>query len=90
MVLFINFANIRGGGGCGIDESFYFGFFGGEEHLDKASYVDVGGGHGVFDGAGYAAEGGLVEDVVATGDGFLAVGVVADVAFDPQLRTSRT
>jgi len=71
-----------GGRGSSIDKSFYPGFFGSEEHLDKTSHVDVGGGHGIYDASGHTAQGGLVEDVVATGDGFLAVVVVADIAFD--------
>lgn len=76
-----------GGAGGGVNQAGYLGVAGGGEHIEKAADVVFVGGDGVFQRAGHAAQGGLVEDVV---DGkvlgkhqrLAAVVQVADIALD--------
>ena len=66
----------------GIDKAFDLGVAGGYQHVQEAGDVGGVGGDGVGHAAGHAAQGGLVQDVVHTLNGLLAVVQVANVALD--------
>ena len=53
-----------GGTAGGVDEALYFCIAGGNQHVQKAANVGFVGSNRVFKGAGHAAKGGLVKNVV--------------------------
>lgn len=71
-----------GGAAGGVGKAFDLGVAGGHQHVEEAGDVGTVGRDGVFKAAGDAAEGGLVQHVVNTVTGLVAVGQVADVALD--------
>ena len=66
----------------GVGEAFHLGVARGRQHVQKTGDVGGVGGDGVGQAAGDAAQGGLVEDVVNSLAGLLAIGQLADVALD--------
>lgn len=71
-----------GGAGSSVGKAAYFFILGCYQHVQEAVDIGLVGGDGVFNGAWYRAQGGLVENVVRALYGFAAIVQVADVAFD--------